>query len=108
MESKKNKWFSSWDIDGKGLTVIGNRLTGKHICNAKNEDDAAYLTKCLNAHDELVKQLDEINDFLLVLPQLRMANKDGFDDCVNIDRVIEMSRKATLLLQSIEHEIQIV
>jgi len=41
----------------------------------------------LQRNKELLEALQEINDFLHVLPMLRLANKQGFDDCIDIEKV---------------------
>ena len=36
---------------------------------------------------DLLEALKEVTTFLNVLPKLRLANKQGFDECINIDGV---------------------
>lgn len=50
------------------------------------------------ANQRLKEGLQEVIDFLHVLPMLRLANKQGFDECINIEGVKELEAKAKQVL----------
>ncbi len=49
---------------------------------------------------QLEEALQEVTDFLHVLPMLRLGNKQGFDECVDINGVTKLEELAKAALQT--------
>lgn len=76
-------------------------------------EQAAQISKA-HAYDIVSKQRDELMeenkmlreslkecaDFLNIIPNMRLSNKAGFDECINIESVKELHSKTKSALQS--------
>ena len=80
---------------------LGEQLM--NISKANAYDVVSKQVQELQAENEKLKNvLNNVKDFLHIMPMLRLANKQGFDECVNIDKVTELKGLCDAALNGIE------
>ena len=88
-----NTITGSWDYTQLNHFIMGygkanNELKAQCETYAKDYNNlVGEVERLSRSNCELLEVLKEVTTFLNVLPKLRLANKQGFDECINIDGV---------------------
>lgn len=109
METNNITTDGRWRVYAKDWIYCGKTCVAT-IQDTGNADEkkgnADRIVECVNMHNELLAQktelrkaLEEVSEFLKVLPMLRLANKQGFDECINIEGVTKLYNTANYALE---------